>query len=82
MGENVKVVFEKTAFGEILFSGKVADYVTLKAEGVKAYCGDGYEIGARPGKRRYRASVITSNGDAMRDNAKNNTLLKGLLNAR
>lgn len=82
MATQVRVKFNRNAFGEILYSEKVADYVTGKAEGVKAYCGDGYEVGSRRGKRRYRASVVTADYGAIRDNSKNNTLLKGLLNAR
>lgn len=43
--------------------------------------GDGYVITEGEGKTRSRATVITSNLEAVRDNSDNNTLLKNLKGA-
>ena len=60
----------------------------LEAEGQKivdranASSGGGYALGSRPGvarpQGRHRVTVITASYKAIRDNAKNNTLLRAL----
>lgn len=53
-------------------------YLTELAEGIQGRCGDGYEVSSRKGKTRCNASISTENYRAMRDNYKNNTLLKAM----
>lgn len=57
--------------------GVIAD-LEERAEAIAAAAGDGYEASAMAGKNRGRASVITADYAAMRDNAKNQTLLRSL----
>lgn len=53
----------------------LADLAQL-AQDKAEVAGDGYESSAMQGKTRARASVITATRKAMRDNAKNDTLLR------
>lgn len=57
--------------------GVIAD-LGERAERIADAAGDGYEASTFEGKNRGRASVITADYDAIRDNAKNQTLLRNL----
>lgn len=71
------------ALNPILESKEVRDLVDEAASEIAARAGEGYEaqqapyLGARRrGGGRWRSSVVTATPAAMRDNAKNQTLLK------
>lgn len=49
-----------------------------RAEAIAEAAGDGYEWSGSDGKSRSRAGVYPTTFKAIRDNAKNNTLLKAL----
>lgn len=53
-------------------------YLTKLAEDIQGRCGDGYEVSSQKGKTRCNARISTENYRAMRDNYKNNTLLKAM----
>lgn len=73
-----KIKWNVKAFRELrLEPGVIAD-LEKRAEAVAAAAGDGYEASAMAGKNRGRASVITANYAAIRDNARNQTLLRSL----
>jgi len=61
-------------------SGKIADRANEQLDE------EGYFTGSRQGARkpygRWRTSVVTGTGEAMRDDAKNNTLLRELNGSR
>lgn len=57
--------------------GVMAD-LEARAERLADACGDGYEPGSRQGRNRGRAGVVTATYRAMRDNAKNNTLVANM----
>lgn len=73
-----RIKWRVAGFRELrLEPGVIAD-LEERAEAVAAAAGDGYEASAMAGKNRGRASVITADYAAMRDNAKNQTLLRSL----
>ena len=73
-----RIKWNVKAFRELrLESGVIAD-LEDRAERVAAAAGDGYEASAMAGKNRGRASVVTGDYAAMRDNAKHQTLLRSL----
>lgn len=51
---------------------------TAKIHGRCGGAGAGYGYEVKPGKNRIRGTVWTDTFEARRDNAKNNTLLKGV----
>lgn len=56
----------------------VAAEINRRAEAIADAAGDGYEWSAYDGLTRSRAGVVTASFKAIRDNAKNNTLVKSL----
>ena len=78
MANKVKVKMNGKSARELLNSAVVRDALKARADAIAAASGDGYEPSVQTGKNRARASVITGTPKAMRDNAKNNTLLKSL----
>lgn len=70
------------AFAEIRNAPGVLDDLQNRADAIASAAGEGYE--SRPAeagkgrKGRGRAAVITADFDAVRDNAKNQTLLRSL----
>lgn len=82
----MKISWNVDEFKAIRYSGPVASMLedhAGKIAGRAESMGDGhYAVGSRPGaarpQGRHRASVVTANYKAMRDNAKNNTLIKAM----
>lgn len=63
---------------ELLLSGSVAGLVRSHADRVARSAGRGYAADTWPGDDRVVASAYTDSYTAMRDNAKNQTLLRAL----
>lgn len=57
--------------------GVIAD-LGERGDRIADAAGSGYEASTYEGRNRGRASVITADYDAIRDNAKNQTLLRSL----
>lgn len=82
----MKVVFHKDAFYQLRSDPGVVSMLEEKAQRIADTAnasGSGtYAVGSRQGARRpqgrWRASVVTADYAAMRDNAKNNTLARAL----
>lgn len=65
-------------FRELRLAPGVIEDLGRRADAVRADAGDGYESSTFEGRNRGRASVITVTADAMRDNARNQSLLRAL----
>lgn len=73
-----RFVLNKKGVKSVLKSSEMKDIVEKKAIEVKNRCGDNYGQDSYVGRYRVNAMVFTSNFKGMRDNKKNNTLLKAL----
>ena len=62
----------------LLQSGEMASICRGLANGIAGRAGSGYTVTTYTGKTRVNASVMTETAEAMRDNMKNNTLLKAV----
>lgn len=65
-------------FRELRFDPAVKAEILARGERMAAAAGDGYVADPYDGRNRPRVSVRTDNFAAMRDNAKNNTLLRSI----
>ena len=85
----MRIDWNPQAFKDIRYGRHDSSIIgLLEAEGQKiadranASSGGGYAVGSRPGaarpQGRHRVTVITASYKAMRDNAKNNSLLRAL----
>lgn len=77
----VRVQWRRGAFADLRTEPAVMDELDAHAERIAAAAGDGYEAmpAAETGGRvRGRAAVVTTTTGAMRDNAKNHTLVRAL----
>ena len=63
---------------ELLKSPAMIEVLRDKARGIQEAAGDGYEVSSYVGKSRANVSVKTKTKKAIRDNNKNNTLLKAM----
>lgn len=63
---------------ELMKSPEMIEVLRDKARGIQESAGDGYEISSFIGKNRANVSVKTKTRKAIRDNNKNNTLLKAM----
>lgn len=73
-----RIKWNVKAFRELrLEPGVIAD-LGERAEAIANVAGPGYEASTFEGRNRGRASVITGDFSAIRDNAKNQTLLRSL----
>ncbi|PVE94994.1 hypothetical protein [Microbacterium sp. TPD7012] len=66
------------AFRELRLEPGVIDDLGERADAIADAAGPGYEASTFEGKNRGRASVITANANARRDNARNQTLIRSL----
>ncbi|ORL15407.1 hypothetical protein [Prescottella equi] len=75
-----KITIKPGSFTKILTSSKVEAELEKHANRIAADCNDdsdgGYVARVSKGKSRSRGAVVTSNGKAVRNNAKNNTLVR------
>ena len=75
----VKVMLNRAEIRKQILNGdSTMQYLTELAEDIQGRCGDGYEVSSQKGKTRCNARISTENYRAMRDNYKNNTLLKAM----
>lgn len=74
----MKVVINHAGIRALLRSPAVAQDLLRRAQRIAAAAGPGYEASVNVGPNRARASVITASPAAIRDNAKNQTLLRSL----
>ena len=63
---------------ELMKSPEMIEVLKDKARSIQEAAGDGYEINSFVGKNRANVSVKTKTRKAIRDNNKNNTLLKAM----
>ena len=63
---------------ELMKSLVMIEVLRDKARGIQEAAGDGYEVTSYVGKNRANVSVKTKTKKAIRDNNKNNTLLKAM----
>lgn len=74
----VRVVHNRKAYAALLKEAGVLADVRARARRVAEAAGDGYVMESDDPHTRARAAVITATGDAVRDNAKNQTLIRSL----
>lgn len=73
-----KFELNRNGVAELLKSPEMIEILREKARGIQEAVGDGYEISSYVGKSRANVSVKTKTKQAIRDNNKNNTLLKAM----
>lgn len=78
MSKSVEIELNSPGIREMLRSAEMQAVLGEKASEIAGRCGAGYEsdIYLTPG--RAVASVFTATPDAVKDNAKNNTILRNL----
>lgn len=74
----VKIRWSVPDFEDVRRSEDVERAISASAERIAAACGEGYDANTGDGRSRSRASVVTTNPGAIRDNARNNTLLRNI----
>lgn len=75
---SVKVSINYAGVGKLLKCSELEAGLEDVADGIAKRAGKGYESDTKKMSTRVVASVYTADCDAMRDNKKNNTLLKAL----
>lgn len=73
-----RIKWRFSAFEEIRRLPRVRAALKAEADAIRSQLGSGYVSDVGPGATRARASVVTGNGKAIRDNSRNNSLLKAL----
>lgn len=73
-----KIKWRVAGFQEIRRLPPIKADLAARAERIAGACGAGYEAKTGEGRTRSRAAVLTVDYEAIRDNAKNNTLLNNL----
>lgn len=79
--KNVKVVITRAQRQKLLRSRALHDDLAKRADKIRDAAGGtsmGYLSDAGIGPKRARASVVTGNGRAVRDNAANNSLVRAM----
>lgn len=74
----VRVELNSAGVRELLQSPEMQAVLAEQASAIRSRCGEGYETDSYMTPGRAVASVYTATQDAIKDNAANNTLLKGL----
>lgn len=76
----VKIKLNRAEVRKQLLKGpEITGFMEELAGQIQASCGEGYEVSIYgEGKTRANVSVYTATPEAMRDNLKNNTLLKAM----
>lgn len=74
----VKVKLNRLGVRTLLRSQEMMNICTEIAYSAKSRLGDGYEVSYRTGKKRVNASIAATTPEAIKDNSKNNTILKAL----
>lgn len=78
MAQRLRIKWNRSGVRSMLRSVDVQAELDRRAQTIAARAGDGYEAGPHPWTTRGRASVITATPKAMRDNARNQTLIRSL----
>ena len=78
----VKIKWNIKGFEEVRKRSDAQSAVKDLADGIAAQCGEGYIAVSGNGKTRARASVIAVTPAAIRDNRRNNTILRAAANGR
>ncbi|MBF6428703.1 hypothetical protein IU440_28935 [Nocardia cyriacigeorgica] len=73
-----RIEWNRQAFEQIRREPVVSTELLKEAEKIAQRAGDGYVAVRGRGRTRNRAAVVTSNAEAIRDNAENNTLIRAL----
>lgn len=74
----VRVTHNRKAYAALLKEAGVLADVRARAQRVADAAGEGYEMNSSAPRKRARASVVTATGEAIRDNAENQTLIRSL----
>lgn len=74
----MEFVVSKSSFRKFLTSPELLPELQKRVDRIAAAAGEGYVGRVNPGRKRHRGAVITTTGDAIRDNARNNTLVRAL----
>lgn len=75
---NLKIELNSDGVRELLRSPAMAAECRAQAQAIAVRAGGGYSVSTYTGATRVNASVMTETAEAMRDNLKNNTLLKAV----
>lgn len=75
---NLKIELNSQGISNLLKSEEMKSVLSEHARQIASRCGDGYATDVVVGKTRANASVIAQTAEAVRDNYKNNTVLKAL----
>ncbi len=75
---NVRIALNGAGVRALLKSDAIADAVSEQARKIAERCGEGYAYDVYQTPGRVIASAYTEDFRAMRDNLKNNTLLKAM----
>lgn len=78
MSKKTKVVLNSKGIREMLKGEEMQALLKERATEIANRAGEGYEVDVHTGKTRANASVYTTSKKVMRDNMKNNTLLKAV----
>ena len=73
-----KFELNRNGVAELMKSPAMIELLRDKARGIQEAAGDGNEVTSYVGKNRANVSVKTKTKKAIRDNNKNNTLLKAM----
>ena len=71
-------MLNRAGVAELMKSPEMVALLKEKAKAIQDRVGDGYEVSTFTGKNRANISIKTKSRKAIRDNNKNNTLLKAL----
>ena len=73
-----KFELNRNGVAELMKSPAMIELLRDKARGIQEAAGDGYEVSSFVGTNRANVSVKTKTKKSIRDNNKNNTLLKAM----
>lgn len=78
MAERFRIELNSDGVKELLKSPEMAAICQQHAQAIANRAGSGYAVTVYTGASRVNASVITETPEAIRENMKNNTLLKAV----
>lgn len=75
---NIQVELNSDGVRELLRSQEIMAECRAHAQAIASRAGDGYTVSTYTGVNRVNASVMAATPEAIKDNIKNNTLLKAV----
>lgn len=78
MSGKIRIELNSEGVRALLRSPEIASACQAQANAIAGRAGGGYSVSVYTGANRANASVITETSEAIRDNMKNNTLLKAV----